>query len=104
MCNFPREVLSSVTATGTGPVVDLGSSVYRHSLIVSSVGSPDSAYVVVRGSHDGATWVSLVEAQTDSGSSVGVATREFAVRYLQADLVILSGGSSPAVTASVASV
>lgn len=58
--------------------------------------------VALEGSHDGAVWTTLATA-SGSGPTAAAFVEGRPVRYVRANLTVLSGGSSPAVTATVAS-
>lgn len=100
MCGpTPYQSLNAATATGVGATFDLGSSLVNHSLSVVVTGS-GSATVALEVSHDGVNFVSITTVSTTTFNLLqGTRT----ARYVRANLTSLSGGSSPTVTASVAS-
>jgi hypothetical protein len=99
--------LDGATATGPGEAHDLGGVYDHHTIVASQTGSPSSVQVVFEGSHDGQTWISLASLSFSSGpASATVPTTAVPgalVRFVRANLTTLSGGSSPTVTATIAS-
>ena len=64
--------------------------------------------VVLEGSHDGSAWLSLGQVSGSSAGPVSVTapTSDIPgtlVRYVRANLTALTGGSTPTVTATIAS-
>ena len=101
--SLPFVSLNAATATGAGDSRDLEGSFDHHTLIVSSTGGA-SINVALEGSHDGTTWVTLANAASGQVTvpNSGAATGPL-IRYVRANLTMLSGGSSPTVTATIAS-
>ena len=104
--SLPFTSLDAAAATGAGASRDLEALSGHHTMVVSSTGSPSSVSVILEGSHDGSVWVQLGTA-VGAGPSVrtvpGDGVLEHLVRFVRANLVTLSGGSSPTVTATIAS-
>jgi hypothetical protein len=98
----PHKSLDAVTATGAGTVLDLHEVKTNHTLQVIVTGGPASLNVDLEGSLDGAAFVALASVSAVGG---GLATTSGGpIRYLRAKLTALSGGSSPTVTAWIASI
>lgn len=100
MCLQPKASLDSAASAGPGAAIDLGSNFTHHTVIVNATGGPNVA-VYLEFSHDGQVWASQNSA---SGSSFPFAIHtERVARYVRANLATISGGTSPTVTATVAS-
>lgn len=97
----PFTSLNAVTVTGAGASLDLGVIRSAHSMQTTTTGSPTGVTVLLEGSLDNAHFVTLATSTSTSGD-VQTATGK-AVRYVRANLTVLSGGTSPTVTAIVAS-
>ena len=67
-------------------------------MIVSVTGSPSSFSVSLEGSHDQTVWATLATVTTPGATTVDT----HLIRYARANLTALSGGSSPAVSATIA--
>lgn len=113
---LPFVSLNAATSTGEGAARDLERPTRRFTMAVSAAGSPSSVVVDLEGSLDGSFWLSLgrqngvglltvgpdpywVGGNTYSGTEMRHA---HFVRYARANVVTLSGGSSPTVTALIA--
>lgn len=108
--SLPFTSLSSATSPVAGAVKDLETVSREHTMYVRVTGAPSDLQVDLEGSHDSVTWFSLgtVNEGVISGGQARVntpfdQTRYDLVRYVRANLITLSGGSSPAVTATIAS-
>jgi len=97
--SLPFKSLDAATATGAGSVHGNEDTKVDHSLKVSTTGGP-SFTVALEGSLDGVVWTEL--GYTNNTSLL--VTGDYPVRYVRANLGALTGGSSPTVTAWVASV
>lgn len=99
---LPFLTLLNATSNGPGVAHDLERTSGKHTLAVTVTGGPTAANVIMQGSHDGSTWFNLLP-------SVAVDTNPPTVtvvsvwRYVRAVLSGLSGGTSPTVTATIAS-
>lgn len=102
MCNQPAASLSAASATGPGEVIDLGGSMSLHTMVRTAAGGPTDMNVDMEGSHDGASWFTLASL-TNSTAAPQAVTSERVVRYVRANLLSLTGGASPTVTATIAS-
>ena len=69
-----------------------------HTLQVDTTGSPSAATLQLEGSLDGTTWTALSPAM-DVSSSTMFHVLDAAVAFVRSNLVTLTGGSSPTVTA-----
>lgn len=110
---LPYVSLNAATAVGPGAARDLEAISNEHSMLVhvtSSLGAP-SYQLNLEGSHDGTNWISMVNIQSTGGGSTPIDTMTSTstsagsawVRYVRANLIQLSGGSSPTITATIAS-
>lgn len=98
--SLPFVSLNAATATGAGASRDLEGVYTRHTLAVSVTGGPESLQVRLEGSHDGINWHVL----SGTFASTGFYTADsHLVRYVRANFISISGGSSPTVTATIAS-
>lgn len=96
--------LLAATSTGVGVARDCEQATRHHTIHVTVTGSPNSTAVLLEGSHDGQRWFLLVAAGTGTGDTQAVKTvSEHWVRHVRANLTTLSGGTNPAVTATIAS-
>lgn len=98
----PSTSLNAVTATGAGTVVDLGVVRSVHTMQTTVTGAPSAVTVNLEGSLSaGGPWAVLVASTSTAGDVQTVSGK--AVRYVRANLVTLTGGTSPTVTALIAS-
>lgn len=99
---LPFTTLDAVTANTNGVAKDLEGTFRTHSLFVFVTGDPTHYTVGLQGSHDGIHWTGG-PGINDGGSTAYVTTDDHLYRYVRANLSNLSGGSSPTVTATIAS-
>ena len=97
----PNTSLAAATATGPGVVTDLGVVRTAHALDTTITGSPSAVTVNLEGSLDGTAWVVLATSTATAGDVQTVSGK--GVRYVRANLVALTGGTAPTVTALIAS-
>jgi len=98
----PTASLSAATATGPGTLVDLGVVRSSHTMQTAVTGGPSAVTVLLEGSLAAAgPWVTLATSTATAGDVQTVAGK--AVRFVRANLTVLTGGTAPAVTALVAS-
>jgi len=98
----PTTSLAAATATGAGTVVDLGVVRSSHTMQTIVTGAPATVTVTLEGSLNGTTaWATLATSTSTTGD-VQTATGK-AVRYVRANLTVLTGGTAPTVTALIAS-
>ncbi len=98
----PVASLSAGVATGPGTVTDLGVVRSAHTMQTSTTGSPTGVTVALEGSLAAAgPWVTLATSTSTTGD-VQTASGK-AVRYVRANLTVLTGGTAPTVTALIAS-
>lgn len=90
--------LDAATATGPGAVIAFDVPKVNVSMEVVVTGAPSACTVLFEGSIDGVTFFTL--GQT-SGSSRATSTN-IAVVAVRANLDVLTGGTTPTVTASIA--
>lgn len=101
--SLPYTAFDAVTSAGTSPARDLERLSQVHTMIVTATGDPTIAVVNLQLSHDGVHWVGTsVSLDASVGPVVGTASGHLA-RFVRAYLPTLSGGTSPTVTASIAS-
>ena len=104
---LPFTSLSAATSTGSGASKDLEGVFRTHTLAVTITGSPSAFSINLQGSHDGISWYTSNAAATLTEQNVGTAgyaTHDLYLwRYVRANLTVLTGGSSPTVTATIAS-
>lgn len=100
---LPFNSLDAATATGAGTSKDLEESKSDHFMIVSLTGGPSTISVDLEGSHDGSMWVVLANASTGAGATRTASVVGKPVRYVRANLVELSGGTSPTASVTIAS-
>jgi hypothetical protein len=96
---LPFTSLDAATAPGAGAVLDLQRVEKDFTVSTWAVGSPSSVTMTLQGSHDGTHWVNM------GNLSVGdmfAAASGFLVRFVRVNLTAISGGTSPAVTATIA--
>jgi hypothetical protein len=99
--SIPFASLDAATSPVAGATKDLDGSLSKHTIAVHSTGSPASFTVDFEGSHDNVTWFATGAASITSNAIVTVDNHLF--RYMRANLTALTGGSSPTVTATIAS-
>lgn len=112
---LPFVALNAATSTGPGSSVDLQGVSDAFTLYASATGSPTDWRVYLELSHDGSNWffagqVTNTSAQytstkTNFGSVTGSSPPVSYVphaRYARANLTVLTGGTSPTVTATIA--
>lgn len=100
---LPFTTLSGATSAGVGVARDLEGTFGTHHCEVFYTGAPSSIAVDLEGSHDGANWFRLVTLSgVTTGRMRGVSTSLLA-RFVRANITDLTGGSSPTVTATIAS-
>lgn len=99
---LPFTSLNAVTVDGVGSVLDLQGSFRAHTLMTFTTGTPSGGFVRLQGSHDG---VNFVQIATVSVSSLPtqVTTVTAVMRYVRAELQGFTGGTSPTLTATIAS-
>lgn len=103
----PFESLAAANSTGPGASHDLGELAEHHTMFVTTTGGATWA-LALEGSHDDTNWLSLGQVSGSSAGPVQVTTPTtdvpgILVRYVRANLTTLTGGSSPTVTATIAS-
>ncbi len=77
----------------------------RYGLQVNTTGSPSSFQVILEGSINGTSWVTLVTATASTPIvSYGHNAAHLIVKYIRLNLDQLNGGTSPTLTASVLAV
>lgn len=95
----PVTSLNAVSATGAGTALDAGRVVSGCTLHVNTTGSPAAIDVEVQVSVDNVVWFDTGAAITVSGTSALASAHG---RYYRANLTVLTGGTSPTVTAILA--
>lgn len=99
---LPFTSLNAATSTGPGTSRDLERPTRLFTMVVSATGSPSSVSVDLEGSLDGSFWFALVRRNDIGAATVGDSAGAHFVRYVRANALTLSGGSSPTLTAVIA--
>jgi hypothetical protein len=99
---LPFASLNAAPTVAVGTARDLEDLSGHHTMIVASTGSPSRTVVSLEGSHDGSTWTQIA-AVDFAGAGPAIATATDVVRHVRANLSTLTGGTSPTVTATIAS-
>lgn len=99
--------LDAVSAVGVGAQTEFDTPKLSISMQVSFTGSPTSVVVGLEGSVDGQNFVQLREFNTSQNSNGDIVTNVPAspsapVIVARANLITLTGGTSPTVTATIA--
>lgn len=98
----PTTSLNAAAATGPGTTVDLGVVRSSHTMQTSTTGAPTGVTVNLEGSlASTGPWTTLVASTSTTGDVQTVSGK--AVRYVRANLAVLTGGTAPTVTALIAS-
>jgi hypothetical protein len=100
--------LDAATATGAGSALTFHVPQTRFSMHVKATGSPTACVVRLEGSVDGSFFASILEIDLSGGGlpdpmntwNVSATVAPFVA--VRANLISLSGGSSPTVTANIA--
>jgi len=98
---LPFTALNAVTATGAGASRDLEKAFATFDVLLFTTGSPTTVTVVLEGSHDGTNWYQIGNPAITLSTPHQLITG-YVFRYVRANLITLTGGSSPTVTATVA--
>ncbi len=91
--------LSAATSTGAGTTQNLLQLLHFHTMVCVVTGSPSECEILLEGSLDNSSWITL---GTVNGSGCCHSVNA-TVQYVRANLTALGGGSSPAVTAKLGS-
>lgn len=103
MCTQSGTSLNAATATGVGDTIDFGENRTVFTLVVDVTGSPTQTSVGLQLSLDGVSWYTpspAVATSNTSGTGNASSTGRVA-RYARANLSVLTGGTSPTVTAAI---
>lgn len=97
--------LAAVTSTGAGAALRLYGHRGMHSMQVTFTGSPTGVKVNIEGRIDGANYATIGTFDTAAGNVSGdiVSVTNANIDDIRANLVTLSGGAAPTVTASIVS-
>jgi hypothetical protein len=98
--SLPFASLENAASLGAGSAKDLETVQSDHTMIISATGLPAGFVVHLEGSHDDVTWIQLGSA--NEGTLVLTVTTHL-VRYVRANWISVNGGTSPTVTATIAS-
>ncbi len=96
---YKKNWLNAVTTPQVSNTEEVSDTIY-YGLEVNTTGNPSSALVILEGSIEGTNWVSIV-AISGAGITYQNPVEPRPVKYLRVQLVSLSGGTSPSVSASV---
>jgi len=100
---LPFTSLNAATSTGAGTSKDLESVASTYGVIVTATGGPSTVTCSLEGSHDNVNWYT-VPSPTITAAGTFTLFQNLLFRYVRVNLVTLSGGSSPTVTATVAAI
>lgn len=95
--------LSAVTTTGAGNAVNFSQPRRNISMQVVYTSNPSPVKVTLEGTIDGVDWFTLATFDTGAASVNKdiVQSNNFSVLSARANLVTLTGGTNPTVTASI---
>lgn len=93
--------LNAATATGVGTTISFDCPKSNVSMQVVLTGSPTTVSVPLEGTVDGVTFIQLVLFNQGSGNNAIVASSGKPVVAVRANLTVLTGGTSPTVTATI---
>lgn len=96
--------LDQATGLGAGEMRQLFQPTAHHTIAVFLTGEPTGCVVVLEGSHDGYHWFPMgrVQCELVGGVKTLLPTSDLAL-WVRANLIELTGGDSPTVTATIAS-
>lgn len=97
MALYPHKSLDAVVVTGPGETRDLEHTYRAHGLVAVTTGAPTAFQVDFEVSFDGTNWFSL--GSFTQASTHPVWFPDAPTRYTRANLVSLSGGTDPTVSA-----
>ena len=97
----PVTALNAVTTVGPSAPVDLGGDSSQLLLSVMTTGTPAAIGVALEGSLDGQDWREVIVASNPAGEARTCAGY---FRFIRANLLNITGGSSPTVTAVIAAI
>jgi hypothetical protein len=92
--------LNAVTVTGAGSALMFDEPKASHTMFVLTTGSPSTVTVFLEGTPDGVNWFEISSITNTSLLNIGA---NWPLAGVRANLTVLSGGSSPTVTAWFAS-
>jgi hypothetical protein len=97
--------LNGVTATGDGPLIDLLVPHRTHAIQITATGAPTTVTGTLKGSLDRVNFFTIATWDTGAGQTLGdiIFAVDKPVTCLKVNLGTLTGGTSPTVTAHVAS-
>lgn len=101
----PTTSLNAASSTGAGASVDIGSPRRMLTMQCIVTGSPSAAVVNLEASLDNVNFTALGQWSLTGGQATGgmISVAGHVVEFARANLLTLSGGSSPTVTALIAS-
>lgn len=103
MATVQSTSLNAVTATGVGDVHDSESTTYRqHTVIASATGVVTAVTILIEISHDQTNWAQIASIAL-TGAEVKQASFTAAVRFVRANLTVLTADPGAAVTATISS-
>jgi len=94
---MPHKILDTATTTGAGNTVKFSSIPSEWSVSITHTGSPTSVITSIEGSLDGDTFYDLAQ-HTSIPADEAFHIIGKASKYIRANLITLTGGSSPTVT------
>lgn len=113
---LPFVALNAASSTGPGPVMDLNGTANEFTVFSISTGSPTSLNLHFEGSHDGINWFNMYLGLNAPATGEAISTQYWEngcantgftrpkphARFVRMNLITLTGGTSPTVTATVA--
>lgn len=91
--------LNAATTTGVGSTQNLLQLLHYHTMVCTVTGAPTQLEITLEGSLDNSSWITLGTVNGNGSCHSIIAT----VQYVRANLTIIGGGTSPTVTAKIAS-
>jgi hypothetical protein len=96
----PQVSLNAATAIGPGSVIVFSGPQTTVSMQVTFTGAPTTLTVVMEGSLDGVNFTTLGTATNPTNNAIVTSTTTEAL-YARANMTVLTGGTSPTVTARI---
>ena len=92
-------LLDTVTTTGVGSSVHLGSLIHRFSLVVTyATAAPTAATIQLQGSLDNSSWVDLGETTDVTTTTAGISVKDTPFLYIRGNLDAYTAGSCTGVS------
>jgi hypothetical protein len=98
---YSTATFSALSATGAGATFDINGIQPRHGVSYTVTGAPATCTIDLEASLDGVFWVKIITG-TVCTSSIYASVVDKPFRYIRPNLITLTGGTTPAVTAKYA--